>query len=129
MSSFIEDTQISIHGGWWNSRSEDDDIERMLFPNVVGGSGEFSKRVDNLGPIENLCIGSGCVVASQALHSYEGLGQELVGSIQGTKIQKMRFFCIRRYDKKIIVLRNSGLRFWESDFVTERQKVSKCAAC
>lgn len=52
--SFVEDTKVRVVGDSFGRylRSEDNNIERFLFPLMIGGFGQLSKGIYNLLPLK-----------------------------------------------------------------------------
>lgn len=51
MSSFIKGTQVCIDCGGWNLRSEDHNVERVLFPSKIGGCNGLFQGLDDFSPL------------------------------------------------------------------------------
>ena len=132
MGRFVERPQVGIHRGGWDLGPEDHDVERALLPSEVGGGGRLSNGLNDLGPlslllatthglhgrsrpcrpqdleekthVEYLDVGSGGVVVSQALQSYQALGQKLVRRVYRAEIEKMGLFFVRGHDEQVVLL-------------------------
>jgi hypothetical protein len=53
--------------------------------------------------VEDLNVGSGGVVVSQALQSYQGIGKKLVRSVYSAEIKTMRLLFVRGHDKQVVL--------------------------